>query len=112
MIAEELVALRSGSHRSPSLGRAFRVQCKDDILYFMLGSYDVRRSQLPDRAFGRGRRGSRPPSPFAVEDANGVALAYVYFDDGPSRRGLVYRLSGADAKAVARMVASAEVGGV
>jgi hypothetical protein len=25
---------------------------------------------------------------FAVEDANGVALAYVYFEDDPSRRGL------------------------
>lgn len=37
---------------------------------------------------------------YIVEDANGVALAYVYFEDGPSRRGLVNRLSGADAKAV------------
>ena len=44
---------------------------------------------------------------FAVEDANGVALAYVYFEDDPSRRGLVNRLSGADAKAVAQTIARA-----
>jgi len=44
---------------------------------------------------------------FAVEDANGVALAYVYFEGDPSRRGLVNRLSGADAKAVAQTIARA-----
>ena len=32
----------------------------------------------------------------------------VYFEDGPSRRGLVNRLSGADAKAVAQMIALSE----
>jgi hypothetical protein len=26
---------------------------------------------------------------FAVEDANGIALAYVYFEDEPTRRALV-----------------------
>ena len=44
---------------------------------------------------------------FAVEDANGVALAYVYFEDDPSRRGLVNRLSGDEAKAVAQTIARA-----
>ncbi len=44
---------------------------------------------------------------FAVEDANGVALAYVYFEDDPSRRALVNRLSSADAKAVAQTIARA-----
>ncbi len=44
---------------------------------------------------------------FAVEDARGVALAYVYFEDEPSRRGLVNRLSGAHAKAVAQTIARA-----
>ncbi|MGD9657108.1 MAG: hypothetical protein AB7U61_05620 [Methylocystis sp.] len=37
---------------------------------------------------------------FIVEDAGGGALAYVYFEDEPTRRSLVNRLSGADAKAV------------
>jgi hypothetical protein len=32
---------------------------------------------------------------FVVEDANGAALAYVYFEEDPSRRELVNRLSGA-----------------
>jgi hypothetical protein len=36
-----------------------------------------------------------------------IALAYVYFEDEPSRRGLVNRLSGADAKAVAQTIARA-----
>lgn len=44
---------------------------------------------------------------FVVEDANGVALAYVYFEEDPSRRGLVNRLSGAGAKAVAQTIAHA-----
>jgi hypothetical protein len=44
---------------------------------------------------------------FVVEDVGGVALAYVYFEEDPSRRGLVNRLSGADAKAVAQKIARA-----
>ncbi|MGD9540635.1 hypothetical protein [Methylocystis sp.] len=44
---------------------------------------------------------------FAVEDANGIALAYVYFEDEPTRRALVNRLSGADAKVVAQTIARA-----
>ena len=44
---------------------------------------------------------------FAVEDANGVTLAFVYFEDEPTRRALVKRLSGADAKAVAQTIARA-----
>ncbi len=39
------------------------------------------------------------PSPLS---ASGVGLAYVYFEEDPSRRGLVNRLSGAEAKAVAQ----------
>ena len=39
--------------------------------------------------------------------ANGVALAYVYFEDDPSRRGLVNRLAGSEAKAVAQTIARA-----
>jgi hypothetical protein len=30
--------------------------------------------------------------------AGGLGLAYVYFEEDPSQRGLVNRLSGADAK--------------
>jgi hypothetical protein len=43
---------------------------------------------------------------FVVEDA-GVSLAYVYFEEDSSRRGLVNRLSSADAKAVAQTIARA-----
>lgn len=35
---------------------------------------------------------------FVVADASGVALAYVYFEDEPTRRGLVKRLCGEDAR--------------
>jgi hypothetical protein len=44
---------------------------------------------------------------FAVEDANGIALTHVYSEDEPTRRTLVTRLSGADAKAVAQTIARA-----
>ncbi|MFO1103146.1 MAG: hypothetical protein U1E20_09620 [Methylocystis sp.] len=44
---------------------------------------------------------------FVVEDANGIALADVYFEDDSTRRGLVNRLSGADAKAGAQNIARA-----
>jgi hypothetical protein len=44
---------------------------------------------------------------FAVEDANGVALGYVYFQDESARRALVNRRCGADAKAVAQAIARA-----
>lgn len=44
---------------------------------------------------------------FVVEDAGGGALAYVYFEEYPARRGLLNRLSGADAKAVAQTIARA-----
>ena len=44
---------------------------------------------------------------FVVEDANGVALAYVYFEADPGRRGLVNRLSCLDAKVVAQTIARA-----
>ncbi|TLG71833.1 hypothetical protein [Methylocystis sp. B8] len=44
---------------------------------------------------------------YIVEDANGIALAYVYFEDEPTRRALVNRLSDADAKAVAQTIARA-----
>ena len=44
---------------------------------------------------------------YIVADMNGVALAYVYFEDEPTRRALVKRLSGADAKAVAQAIARA-----
>ncbi len=47
---------------------------------------------------------------YAVEDANGVALAYVYFEDDPSRRGLVNRLSGTDAKAVVSSISRTQYG--
>ncbi|MGD9657397.1 MAG: hypothetical protein AB7U61_07110 [Methylocystis sp.] len=43
----------------------------------------------------------RAAESFVVEDAHGKALAYVYFEDEPSGRKLVNRLSGADAKAAA-----------
>ncbi|MBG0797158.1 hypothetical protein IYX23_05585 [Methylocystis sp. L43] len=44
---------------------------------------------------------------FVVEDAGGVSLAYAYFEEDPSRQGLVNRLSGADAKALAQTIARA-----
>ncbi|MBS4019884.1 MAG: hypothetical protein KGZ68_16815 [Dechloromonas sp.] len=44
---------------------------------------------------------------FVVEDSGGVALAYVYFEDEPTRRGLVRRLSADDAKCVAQAIARA-----
>ncbi len=47
---------------------------------------------------------------FVVEDVGGVALAYVYFEDEPTRRGLVKRLSQADAKRVAQTIARALTG--
>ncbi|WP_292529490.1 hypothetical protein [Methylocystis sp.] len=47
------------------------------------------------------------PESFAIEDANGVALAYVYFEGEPTRRGLVKRLPARDAKHVAQTIARA-----
>ncbi len=44
---------------------------------------------------------------FIVEAAGGIALAYVYFEDEPTRRGLVRRLSAKDAKRVAQTIARA-----
>lgn len=44
---------------------------------------------------------------YVVADINGTALAYVYFEDEPSRRGMSNRLSGPDAKAVAQVIARA-----
>jgi hypothetical protein len=44
---------------------------------------------------------------YIVEDTGGVALAYVYFEEDPGRRGLVNHLSGTDAKAVAQTIARA-----
>jgi hypothetical protein len=35
---------------------------------------------------------------YVVEDASGVALAYVYFDEDRGRQRLVNRLSGSDPK--------------
>ena len=43
---------------------------------------------------------------FAVEDASCVALACVYFEEDPSRRGL-NRLQSADAKAATQTIARA-----
>jgi hypothetical protein len=37
---------------------------------------------------------------YIVEDVNGIALAYVYFEDEPTRRALAKRLRRDDAKAV------------
>jgi hypothetical protein len=42
---------------------------------------------------------------FSIEDTNGVALAYVYSENDPSRRSLVSRLSAEDAKRVAQTIA-------
>lgn len=50
---------------------------------------------------------ARAANPTIVEDAHGIALAYVYFEDEPTRRSLLNRLSGDDAKAVAQMIARA-----
>ncbi|MBM3578206.1 MAG: hypothetical protein FJX40_11215 [Alphaproteobacteria bacterium] len=42
---------------------------------------------------------------FIVEDAHGKPLAYVYFEDEPTRRALVNRFSSANAKAIAQTIA-------
>ena len=44
---------------------------------------------------------------YIVADMNGVALAYVYFEDEPTRRALTKRLCHDDAKAVAQAIARA-----
>ncbi|MBM3578709.1 MAG: hypothetical protein FJX40_13895 [Alphaproteobacteria bacterium] len=44
---------------------------------------------------------------YAVEDSIGISLAYVYFEDEPTRRGLVKRLSSQDAQRVAQTIARA-----
>ena len=44
---------------------------------------------------------------YVVADLNGVALAYVYFENEPTRRGIAKRPSGIDAKAVAQTIARA-----
>ena len=44
---------------------------------------------------------------FIVEDAHGKALAYVYFEDEPTRRALVNRFSSANAKVIAQTIARA-----
>ncbi|TLG77814.1 hypothetical protein [Methylocystis sp. B8] len=44
---------------------------------------------------------------YFVEDAHRITLAYVYFEDEPTRRGLVNRLSSEDAKALVQTIARA-----
>jgi hypothetical protein len=44
---------------------------------------------------------------FVVEDAHGKALAYVYFEDEPTRQAAANRLSSNDANTVARAIARA-----
>ena len=44
---------------------------------------------------------------YVVANLNDVSLAYVYFEDEPTRRRLSGRLSSADAKAVAQTIARA-----
>ncbi|TLG75167.1 hypothetical protein [Methylocystis sp. B8] len=44
---------------------------------------------------------------YVVADLNGIALAYVYFEDEPTRRGIAKRLTSDDAKAVAQTIARA-----
>jgi hypothetical protein len=41
---------------------------------------------------------------FVVEDAAGVTLAFVYFEDEPARRGFARRLSKADARNMAEQI--------
>ena len=42
---------------------------------------------------------------FIVEDANGQALAYLYFEDEPTRRNQLKRLSRDEARKVANVIA-------
>jgi hypothetical protein len=44
---------------------------------------------------------------FIVEDANETAIAYVYFEDMPTRQAILKRLSQDNAKAVAQQIARA-----
>jgi hypothetical protein len=62
---------------------------------------------MPPRPYALPLRIRKATESFVFEDANGVALAYVYFEEDRSRRGLVNRLSGADAKPVAQTIARA-----
>ncbi len=61
----------------------------------------------PSRVYALPLRIRKHDESFAVEDTNGIALAYVYFEDEPTRRALVKRLSDADAKAIAQAIARA-----
>ncbi len=44
---------------------------------------------------------------FIIEDSDGIAIAYVYFEDDQVRRSLTKRLSKADAKDFAKTMAAA-----
>ena len=44
---------------------------------------------------------------FVIEDADGTAVAYVYFEDDQTRRGLTKRLTKADAEEAAKTMAAA-----
>jgi hypothetical protein len=44
---------------------------------------------------------------FVIEDGDGTAVAYVYFEDDQNRRSLTKRLSKADAEEAAKTMAAA-----
>lgn len=50
---------------------------------------------------------SRVGESYAIQDAAGVSIAHVYFEDQEQRRSVLRRLSSAEAKEVARTMARA-----
>jgi hypothetical protein len=75
---------------------------------------------MPGRVFCFGRLwfvGDMPPRPplriirldaaFAIRDANGISLAYVYFENDPSRANILKAMPEAEAKEIAQRIATA-----
>lgn len=74
------------------------------VLFLPGPAHERRLNEFLERGWKSDVRALRPTpirtaaESFVVEDAGGLALVYVYFEEDPSRQRLVSRLSGADAK--------------
>jgi hypothetical protein len=60
---------------------------------------------MPERRFPPPGRPRRPTACFIVRDANGHALAYVYFEDEPSRRSATRLMTRDEARRIAVNIA-------